>query len=70
MAKRKHSALGRRLIASAKEMAAHAKGELKLEEEDVRVPPPVNVSAIRKNLGSRQSELARCFGFYRRSVRD
>ena len=31
MAKRKHSALGKRLIASAKEMVAHAKGELRLE---------------------------------------
>jgi hypothetical protein len=35
--KRKHSALGKRLIASAKEMVAHAKGELKLEEYEVKV---------------------------------
>ena len=33
---KKRSALGKRLIASAKEMVAHAKGELELEE--VRVP--------------------------------
>jgi hypothetical protein len=32
MAKKKHSAQGKRLIASAKEMVAHARGELKLEE--------------------------------------
>jgi len=41
MPKKKHSALGRRLIASAKEMVAHAKGELKLEVEEVRVPRAV-----------------------------
>jgi hypothetical protein len=29
--------LGKRLIASAKEMLAHAKGELKLETYEVRV---------------------------------
>jgi hypothetical protein len=39
--KRKHSALGKRLIASAREMVAHAKGELKLEVEEVRVPSSV-----------------------------
>jgi hypothetical protein len=41
MAKRHHSALGKRLIASAKEMIAHAKGELELEEYEVRLPPHV-----------------------------
>ena len=35
MAKKKHSALGKRLIASAKEMVAHARGEAKLEEYEV-----------------------------------
>lgn len=44
MAKRKHSALGKRLIASAKEMVAHAKGELKLEEYEVRLPPRLTSS--------------------------
>src|SRR5689334_847162 len=32
MSKRKHSALGKRLIAAAKEMMAHARGEVRLEE--------------------------------------
>ena len=32
MAKKKHSALGKRLIASAKEMEAYARGELELDE--------------------------------------
>jgi len=39
MAKRRHSALGKRLIASAKEMVAHAKGELKLHVYEVKIPP-------------------------------
>ena len=46
MAKKKHSALGKRLIAAAKEMVAHAKGELELEGYEVRVPPQVDVIAI------------------------
>ena len=41
MAKGHHSALVGRLIASAWEMVAHAKGELKLEEYEVRLPPHV-----------------------------
>jgi len=50
MSKKKHSALGKRLIASAKEMVAHAKGELKLETYQVKVPPQVDVTAIRRQL--------------------
>lgn len=38
MAKRKHSALGKRLIAAAKEMVAHAKGEIELDTHEVKVP--------------------------------
>ena len=70
MAKKKHSALGRRLIASAKEMVAHARGELKLQEYEVRVPPQVDVIAIRKRLKLSQAEFAGRFGFSPRSVQD
>jgi hypothetical protein len=45
MAKKKHSALGKRLIAAAKEMVAHARGELELEE--VRVPQAVKRTQTR-----------------------
>ena len=50
MAKKKHSALGKRLIASAKEMAAHARGRVDLDVHQVEVPPQVDVIAIRKRL--------------------
>lgn len=45
MAKKKHSALGKRLIAAAKEMVAHARGEVRLEE--VRVSHAVKRNQIR-----------------------
>ena len=51
MAKKKHSALGKRLIASAKEMAAHAKGRLDLDVYEVQAPPQVDAITIRKRLG-------------------
>lgn len=47
MAKKKHSALGKRLIASAKEMAAHTKGRLDLDVYRIDVSPQVDVIAIR-----------------------
>jgi hypothetical protein len=47
MAKRRHSALGKRLIASAKEMVAHGKGELKLEVYEVKIAA-VNLRAPQK----------------------
>lgn len=70
VANKKHSALGKRLIASAKEMAAHAKGELKLDVYEVKIPPQVDVTAIRKRLGLSQAGFARRFGFSLRSVQD
>src|SRR5258708_3491577 len=70
MAKKKHSALGKRLIASAKEMAAHAKGRLDLDVYQIEVPPQVDVIAIRKRMGLSQSEFSRRFGFSPRSVQD
>lgn len=70
MAKKKHSALGKRLIESAKEMVSHARGELELEEYEVRVPPQVDVIAIRKRMRLSQTEFARRFGFSPRAVQD
>ena len=70
MTAKRHSALGKRLIASAKEMVAHAKGELKLEEYEVRLPPQVDVLAIRQRLKLSQAEFARRFGFSPRAVQD
>ena len=70
MKPKQHSALGKRLIASAKEMVAHAKGELKLEGYEVRLPPHVDVLAIRQRLKLSQTEFARRFGFSPRAVQD
>ena len=55
MAKKKHSALGKRLIASAKEMAAHAKGQLDLEVYEVEVPPQVDMIGIHERLGPKRT---------------
>ena len=68
MAKKKRSALGKRLIASAKEMAAHARGELQLDEYEVKVPPQVDVIAIRRKPGLSRAEFAKRFGFSPRAV--
>lgn len=70
MKAKRHSALGRRLITSAKEMVAHAKGELKLQEYEVRLPPQVDVLAIRQRLKLSQTQFARRFGFSPRAVQD
>jgi putative transcriptional regulator len=70
MARRRHSALGKRLIASAEETVAHAKGELKLQEYEVRLPPNVDVLAIRQRLKLSQTEFARRFGFSPRAEQD
>jgi len=62
MAKRRHSALGKRLIASAKEMVTHAKCELRLQAYEVRLPLHVDVLAIRQWLELSQTEFARRAG--------
>ena len=70
VAKKKHSALGKRLIASAKEMVAHTKGEMKLDIYEVKIPPQVDVIVIRKRLGLSQAGFVRRFGFSPRAVQD
>ncbi len=70
MANKKHSALGKRLIASAKEMVAHAKGEVKLDIYEVKIPPQVDVTAIRKRLGLSQVGVARGVGLGPGAVQD
>ena len=60
--RRKHSALGRRLIAGAKEMAAHMRGEIELPSYTVRVPERVDVAKLRKRLNLSQRKFAAAFG--------
>jgi putative transcriptional regulator len=50
------------LISAAKEMLAHARGELRLPSYQARVPNEVDVAALRKKLGLSQSGFARTFG--------
>jgi putative transcriptional regulator len=59
---RKHSALGRRLIAGLDEMAAHLRGEITLTTYEVKVPDQADVSALRARLGLSQARFARAFG--------
>lgn len=57
-----HSPLGRRLIASLQEVAAHQRGEIVLREYEISVPDEVDVSALRARLGLSQARFARSFG--------
>lgn len=60
--KRRHSALGRRVIAGLREALAHARGETRLLEYAVSVPKTVNVAGLRKALGLSQRAFAQRFG--------
>src|ERR1043166_2727652 len=56
------SKLGKRLIASAKEARAIARGEADPATYRVHVPPRVDVAAIRKRAGLSQNAFAAKFG--------
>src|ERR1700757_1420179 len=60
--KRKHSALGRRLIAGLQDALAHTRGELALPNYTVTVPEHVDVAKLRRRLGLSQVAFARSFG--------
>jgi putative transcriptional regulator len=60
--KRKGSALGRALIASAKEALAHVRGEIELPSYEIIVPSDAEVARIRRRLGLSQAGFARAFG--------
>jgi putative transcriptional regulator len=62
------SKVGERLIASAKEARAIAKGQL--APAGVYVPPDVDVKAIRRKLETSQEDFAAAFGFSINQVRD
>jgi len=59
---RKHSALGRRLVAGLKDALAHARGERVLPSYTVTVPDSVDVAKLRNRLGLSQAAFARAFG--------
>ncbi len=69
-AKKKHSPLGKELIAGMQEAAAYASGEIELPTRVVEVPEAVDVAAIRKRLRLSQVRFAQQFGFTVAAVRD
>jgi putative transcriptional regulator len=60
--------LGRALIASAEEMLAHARAEIKLES--YFVPGPVDVKAIRRKAGMSQAKFAAAFALSPRTLQE
>jgi putative transcriptional regulator len=56
------TALGRRIASSAREVAAHLRGEITLASYKVVVPDQVDVAALRARLDLSQSEFALAFG--------
>jgi putative transcriptional regulator len=63
------SKLGTRLIKSAKQARAYARGEVS-EGFVAHVPDDVDVKALRKRLGYSQAEFSRRFGFAIDAVQD
>jgi len=70
----KHTAAGRRLIASAKQALAWAKGEnvpgVRVTVVEVKRAPVIDVRTVRRNLGLSQSQFAARFGFAPATVRN
>jgi putative transcriptional regulator len=70
----KHTAAGRRLIASAKQALAWAKGEhvpgVRVTMVTVTRSPVVDVRSIRRGFGLSQSQFAARFGFAAATVRN
>lgn len=62
--------LGRRLIQSAHEAIAIAKGEANSATYRVHVPADLDVAAIRKGLGLTQAAFAARYGFPIGTLRD
>lgn len=60
--KPKHSRLGQRLIAAAKEALAYARGEIDLPSYEIVVPESVDVASIRRALRLSQTKFAARFG--------
>jgi putative transcriptional regulator len=58
------------LIKAAREMVAHARGEISLPTRKVTPPSEVDVASIRKNLGYNQRQFADHFGFALSAVKD
>src|SRR5216684_2785988 len=70
----KHTAVGQRLIASAKQALAWAKGEsvhgVRVTVVEVNRPPVIEVRSLRQKFGLSQSQFAARFGFTPATVRN
>ena len=64
------SKLGKKLIASAKEGIAIARGEMNSASYRLHVPAKINVRAMRQKLGMTQEEFAIRYGLTLARVRD
>lgn len=63
------SRAGKSVLAGLSEAAAHARGEAtEAKVHRVRVPPKVDVAAVRAQLGLSQAEFAARFGFSKRAI--
>ena len=70
----KHTAAGHRIIASAKQALAYARGEhvpgLRVTYVEVDRPAPVEVRSVRQKLKLSQSKFAARFGFTPATIRN
>ncbi len=60
----------KRLIQAVREMAAHMRGEIKLESYEYTPPAKVDVARIRKQLGLSQKQFAEHYGFAISALRE
>jgi len=67
---KKSTRLGRVLVASAKQIARHMKGEIELPMKAVRVVPDVDVRAIRKGQGLTREQFAERYGLQVRAIQE
>ena len=74
MTKKQHTAAGKRLIASAKQALAWAKGEtvpgVRVTVVEVNRTPRTDVRSLRQRLGLSQSQFAARFGFTPATIRN
>ena len=66
----KSTRLGRVLVESAKQIAAHMNGEIELPTKVVRVGPDVDVRAIREAQGLTREQFAESYGLQVRAVQE
>ena len=66
----KSTKLGRVLVASAKEIARHMRGEIDLPTRVVRLLPDVDVRAIREEQGLTREQFAERYGLQVRAIQE